>query len=124
MWHNNIKFQKWRNVKSKSGEEKREKLMKWHWDIRYNVLPYCDGYVGSFHPYYGRFPPERQYNMDHIPMPFVVDQQNTFTLADDENVQVCRTGAEGLNKCQYTARVFIDAALTTEDTNIDCSSGG
>ena len=91
--------------------------MNWHRDIRYNVLPYCDGHVGSFHPYYGRFPPECQYNMDQIPMPFVVDQHNTFTLADDEHVQVRGTGAEGLSKCQYTAHVFINADLTTEDSH-------
>ena len=72
--------------------------MKWHRDIRYNVLPYRDGHVGSFHPYYGRFPPERRYNMDQIPMPFVVDQHDTFTLVDDEHIQVRGTGAEGLNK--------------------------
>ena len=55
--------------------------------------------------------------MDQIPIPFVVDQHSTFTLTDDEHVQVRIIGAEGLNKCQYNAHVFINAALATEDAH-------
>ena len=112
MRRNNIKFRNRKNVKAESAEEKRQKIMQWHSDLRLKVLPYREGHVGSYHPHYGRFPPERRYNMDQIPMPFIVDQNTTFTFEDDEHVQVRGTGAaEGLNKRQYTAHVFINASL-------------
>jgi hypothetical protein len=52
--------------------------------------------------------------MDQIPMPFIVDQDKTFTTDDDDHCQVKGTGAEGLNKRQYTAHVFINAGDTEE----------
>ena len=94
----NIKFRKRKNLKQASAEEKRSKIIKWHQDLRYQVLPYREGHVGSYHHYFGRFPPERRYNMDQIPMPFVVDQDSTFTTDDDEHVHIKGTGAEGLNR--------------------------
>ena len=66
---------------------------------------------------YGRFPPERRYNMDQIPMPFIVDQNNTFTDASDEHVHVQGTGSEGLTKRQYTVHIFINAGNTREQTH-------
>ena len=103
--------------RQKSAEEKREDIVKWHQDLRYKVLPYRNGHVGSYHPHYGRFSPERRYNMDQIPMPFVVDQDTTFTTEDDEHVHVKGPGAEGLNKRQYTAHVFINAGEKEENAH-------
>lgn len=117
MKRHKIKFRKRKNVKAKSAEEKREDIVKWHQDLRYKVLPYRNGHVGSYHPHYGRFPPKRRYNMDQIPMPFVVDQDTTFTTEDDEHVHVKGPGAEGLNKRQYTAHVFINAGENEENTH-------
>ena len=117
MKHYKIKFQKRKNVKAKSADEKREDIVKWHQDLRYKVLPYREGHVGTFSPQYGRFPPERRYNMDQIPMPFVVDQDSTFTTEDDEHVHIRGTGADGLNKRQYSAHVFINAGNKEENTH-------
>ena len=52
--------------------------------------------------------------MDQIPMPFVVDQDSTFTTDDDEHVHVQGTGGGGLNKQQYTAQVFISVGNSEE----------
>ena len=52
--------------------------------------------------------------MDQIPMPFLVDQDSIFTTDDDEHVHIKGTGAEGLNKRQYTAHVFINAGESEE----------
>ena len=60
--------------------------------------------------------------MDQIPIAFIVDQNTTYTFEDDKHVQVRGTGAaEGLNKRQYTAHVFINASLecSTAYGNID-----
>lgn len=39
-------------------------------------------------PLWGRFPPECHYNMDQVPFPFVVNQDSTFALGDEENVHI------------------------------------
>jgi hypothetical protein len=109
MRRRNIKFRKTINVKAQSAEDKRDKIVAWHQRIRNEVLPYCDTHVGAFHPYYGRFAPEKRYNMDQIPMPFVVEQGSTFTFEDDDHVHIKGAGAEGLVKRQFTAHVFINA---------------
>ena len=55
--------------------------------------------------------------MDQIPMPFIVEQSDTYTEEDDENVHVRGTGSEGLTKRQYTVHVFINARDTPENTH-------
>ena len=66
---------------------------------------------------FGIFPPERRYNMDQIPMPFIVEHSDTYTEEDDENVHVRGTGSEGLTERQYTVHIFINAGDTPENTH-------
>lgn len=113
----NIKFRKRKNQKAVSAEEKRSKLQEWHKKLRYEVLPYRNGHKGSYDGMFGRFPPERRYNMDQVPIPFIVEQGNTFTHEDDEHFQVRGTRSEGLTKRQYTAHIFINAGDTQETTH-------
>ena len=112
-----IRYRKRKNQKSVSIEGKRVKLQEWHQKIRYEVLPFGNNHVGSYDGRFGRFPPERIYNMDHIPMPFIVEQNDTYTEEDDEHVHVQGTGSEGLTKRQYTVHVFINAGDSEENTH-------
>ena len=70
-----------------------------------------EGHVGSFDGFYGRFSPERRYNMDPVPMPFIVDQGTTYTEGNDKHVHIRGTGSEGLTKRQYTIHIFVNAGL-------------
>ena len=80
-------------------------------------MPFLNGHIGSYDSIFGRFPPERRYNIDQIPMPFIVEQSDTYIGEDDEHVRVQGTGSEGLTKRQYTVHVFINAGDTPENTH-------
>ena len=52
-------------------------------------------------PLWGRFPPERRYNMDQVPLPFVNGQDETFTMEEDNDVNL-KCPKESLRKRQFT----------------------
>ena len=54
--------------------------------------------MGTYNGRFGRFPLEHRYNMDQIHMPFIVEQNDTYTEEDDEHVHVQGAGSEGLAK--------------------------
>jgi len=43
------------------------------------------------------------------PLPFVVDQNKTYTFDGDDHVHICIPGCDGLDKCQYTMHIFVNA---------------
>ena len=57
---------------------------------------------------WGRFPPERRYNMDQVPLPFVNGQDDTFTMEDDEDVNM-KCPKESLKKRQFTIHFVFNA---------------
>ena len=89
--------------------KKRAKLQEWHQNIWYDVLPFRNGHIGSYDSMFGRFPPERRYNMEQIPMPFIVEHSDTYTEEDDEQFHVRGTGSEVSTKRKYTVNIFINA---------------
>ena len=58
---------------------------------------------------YGRFPPHLRYNMDQVPLPFVVSQDSTFTTEDDSDVHIFGTGKGDLRKRQFTMHIYVNA---------------
>jgi hypothetical protein len=68
-------------------------------------MKFCQSVLDNpayFSDAWGRYPPERRYNMDQVPLPFNVDQQTTFTMGDDSHMHIRGTRADGLSKRQYT----------------------
>ena len=59
-------------------------------------------------PLWGRFHPERRYNFDQVPLPFVVGMDETFTTEDDDNVNI-KCPKEALRKRQFTMHLVINA---------------
>ena len=55
--------------------------------------------------------------MDQVPMPFIVEQSDTYTEEGDEHVHVRGTGNEGLTKQQYTVHIFINAGDSEDNTH-------
>lgn len=47
--------------------------------------------------------------MDQVPLPFVVDQNKTYTVEGDEHVHIRSPGSDGLEKRQYTMHIFVNA---------------
>ena len=56
----------------------------------------------------GQFPPSHRYNMDQVPLPFVVSQEFTFTVQEDVNIHITCPN-EALRKRQWTMHVVANA---------------
>lgn len=57
---------------------------------------------------YRDFPPYRRYNMDQVPIPFMVSQEFMFTLEEDSNVHIT-CPSEALRKRCWTMHVVVNA---------------
>jgi hypothetical protein len=85
-------------------------ILEFHAKLRFVFLPQREGVNDEFFDnVWGRFPPEMRYNMDQVPLPFVVEQERTFTSHDDAHVHIRSCGADGLTKRQYTMHIFVNA---------------
>ena len=58
---------------------------------------------------WGRFPPKLRYNVDQVPLPFVVSMDSTYTTDDDADVQISGTGKGDLRKRQFTMNICVNA---------------
>ena len=59
-------------------------------------------------PLWGRFLPSHWYNIDQLPLPFVVSQEFTFTVNTDDNIHISCPN-EALRKLEWTMHVIINA---------------
>ena len=106
-----IKFRARKSGKKKSTDENLGKILVWYGYLRHKVLtrhvgdppgqPWCKKF--------GRFPPRLRYNVDQVPLPFIVNQDSTYTLDDDDDVQIAGTGKGDLRKRQFTMNVYVNA---------------
>lgn len=78
--------------------------------VRFLFIPNREGCIDEFIcNIYGRFPPKARFNMDQVPLPFVVSQDRTFTTDTDEHVHIRTCGADGLDKRQFTMHITSNA---------------
>ena len=83
--------------------------MQFYTFLRHEVLAPREVFVcPDFSLLWGRYPPHRRYNMDQVPLPFVVSQESTHTTGDDDDVHVSCPN-EALRKRQFTMHVFCNA---------------
>jgi len=61
-------------------------------------------------PLWGCFPPHLHYNFDQVPLPFVVEQEYTFTMDDDAHPHI-NAPSEALRRCQFTMHVVTNAGV-------------
>ena len=57
---------------------------------------------------WGRFRPEDRFNMDQVPLPYVVNQDYTYTEHGDKTLYV-KSSAEALRKRQFTMHIVMNA---------------
>ena len=50
------------------------------------LLPSEDYSANGRYPLQGKFIPERRYNIDQVTLPFVISQDETFTIDDDNDL--------------------------------------
>ena len=106
-----IKFRKRKCGKEKTAEECITEFENFMHTLRFDFLPprEDDGYDGM-DPLWGRFPPELRYNMDQVPLPFVVSQDDTFTMDEDHDINI-KCPQESLRKRQFTMHQVFNAGV-------------
>jgi DDE superfamily endonuclease./Tc5 transposase DNA-binding domain. len=109
MTRKNIKFRRKTCSKQHTPQEQVLDFEKFLFYLWFNALnPNEEEHNQGIDPLWGHFrPPECRYNMDQVPLPFVVNQDSTFALSDEENVHKCPS--EALKKRQFTMHVVVNA---------------
>jgi len=105
----NLKFRKRKSGKKNSTNNDLPRLKAWHSKMRCEVLPICkDEPCKDFDKKWGRFQPHLRCNTDQVPLPFAVDQDNTYTIMDDNDIHIAAQ-LDGLRKRQFTMHIHINA---------------
>ena len=109
---NHIKFRKRKSGKKNSTDQNIEKLLNFYSYMWYQVLPKRqDENLMQYTDKWGRYPPHLRYNMDQVPLPFVVDQETTYTLDCDDDVPIAGHGKGDLQKRQFTMNIYINVGV-------------
>jgi hypothetical protein len=105
-----IKFRKRKSGKKNSTDDNMDIILKWFTYLRQKVLPCCGNKEDpNFTEKHGRFPPHLRYNYDQVPLPFVVSQDETYTILEDTDVIIAGNGKGDLHKRQFTMHIVINA---------------
>ena len=94
-------------MKKKSANEHINEYLNFLSKLRFDLLSPTD-WDPTCHPSWGRFRPEERYNMDQVPLPFVVNQDHTFTTQDDDHVHISAP-SDSLRKRQFTMHVVMNS---------------
>ena len=102
-----LKFRKRKSGKEHTVEELLPAYKKFLTFLRFRAIVPSET-DSERHELWGRFPPDRRYNFDQVPLPFIVDQDHTYTTEDDEHPQI-KAQSEALRKRQFTMHVVTNA---------------
>ena len=113
-----IKFKKRKCGKEKTAQESIPEFLLHLAFVRFDLLQPRMGMLPAerqsiLESVWGRFTPARRYNMDQVPLPFVVGQDHTFTQASDKDVNIKSPG-EQFRKRQFTMHIVTNAGSGTE----------
>jgi hypothetical protein len=65
------------------------KIQKFHAYVCYNLLQNKPNDKEEWKDEeWGHYPLEWQYNMDQVPLPFVIDQNTTHTIDEEEHIHI------------------------------------
>eukprot|EP00794_Sanderia_malayensis_P014570 gene14571-16073_t len=96
------------NKKKDSADEGRSVIQDFHMNLRKAVQSQRRR-GACFDEKYGRWLPEKRFNVDQVPLPFVVGQDTTYATAGSEQVWVSQPSS-GLEKRQATLQLCIRAS--------------
>ena len=101
-----LKYRRRKSGKTFSADSHLPKYLDFLKTLRFRLLvPRGDSTCDEI---YGRFPPNKRYNMDQVPLPFVVSQEFTFTIQEDVNIHIT-CPSESLRKRQWTMYCIVNA---------------
>ena len=98
-----IKLRKVQYKKQKPKSCKTEVVTEWHLNFRETCIK-SKNTSSNYTEQWGRFPPDRRFNMDQVPLPFVLDSSTTYergSVGRYDKVHVSHPGS-GLEKRQCT----------------------
>lgn len=104
----NISFRRRSNKKKDSAYDGRETIQTFHRNLREAVKSRRQRNNLTLHPKYGRWFSENRYNIDQVPLPFVIDQDKTYDITGTKQVWVSQPST-GLDKRQATLQLCIQA---------------
>ena len=104
----NISFRRRSNKKENSADDARETIEKFHQNLRKSVKSKRRRNNSAIDSKYGRWLPKNRYNIDQVPLPFVIDQDKTYDLTGNTQVRVSQPSI-GLDKRQATLQLCIRA---------------
>ena len=94
--------------KKNSADDARETIQKFHQNLRKSVKSKRRRNNSAIDSKYGRWLPKNRYNIDQVPLPFVIDQDKTYDLTGNTQVRVSQPST-GLDKRQATLQLCIRA---------------
>ena len=95
------------NKKKNSADDGRLTIQKFHQNLRKSLKTQRRRNRSTMtDPKYGRWTPENRYNVDQVPLPFVVDQGTTYDSRGNKQVWVAQPSS-GLDKRQATLQLCI-----------------
>ena len=104
----NISFRRGSNKKKDSAYDGRGTIQIFHRNLREAVKSRRRRNNSALHPKYGRWLLENRYNIDQVPLPFVIDQDKTYDITGTKQVWVSQPST-GLDKRQATLQLCIRA---------------
>ena len=102
-----LKYRRKKSDKNFSADKHLPRFLDFLKLLRFKILMPLEG--NNSESIWGRFPPSRRYNMDQVPLPFVVSQEFTFTLHEDNNFHITCPN-EALRKRQWNMHVIVNAS--------------
>ena len=103
-----IALRKRSNKKRCSASDGRETIQHFHRNLRKALKTRKRRNNAALDSKYGRWLPHNRYNIDQVPLPFVIDQDKTYEVKGSEQVWVSQPSS-GLDKRQATLQFCIRA---------------
>ena len=92
-----ISFRRRTNKKKNAADDRRQTIQKFHLDLREDVKSTRKRFNAAQDVKYGRWTPKNRYNIDQVPIPFVIDQYKTYDVTGNKQVWVSQPFS-GLHK--------------------------
>lgn len=83
---NNIAFRRQSNKKKSVASDGKETIQRFHRNLRTSLKTTRQPNNAKLNGKYGRWPPQNRYNVDQVPLPFVIDQDKTYEMKGSEQV--------------------------------------
>mgnify|MGYP001798628250 CR=1 FL=1 len=103
-----ISFRRRTNKKKQAADDGRQTIQKFHRGLKEAVKSRRRRLHSTQDVKYGRWTPKNRYNIDQVPLPFVVDQEKTYDVTGNKQVWVSQSSS-GLDKRQATLQLCLRA---------------